>query len=319
MIVTNSKAELGLYFDDDKPDLESLAHYGVKGMQWGVRHDKKYTGSRRRGSQKRDISAASRMTKKKLDWATIGAAIGTAGALGSTAFTFAKLVSVGAPLAQAALLTFSAQPMAVIGAAAGTAFLVKRTARLLSYKSKVKKFDAERETEETDKKTGFKKKNKTLSEDEDMKRVNPTFGNLTAESKNNCMLCSTAFDMRRRGYDVRAKGANTGYMASDLKQLYNGIKLSSPQKSLNKSFKEIRDQGEGARGNFMLDWVGSPGGHSMAYSVSNGKVTIYDCQSGEKFNEGVALLKFSSKATNFVYARTDNLSFNTANMKKVLD
>lgn len=38
MIVTNSKAELGLYFDDEKPELdEYLEHYGVIGMKWGVR------------------------------------------------------------------------------------------------------------------------------------------------------------------------------------------------------------------------------------------------------------------------------------------
>lgn len=307
------------YFCDDKPSLDTLAHYGVKGMRWGVRHDKKYTGSRRKGSSKRDISAASRMTKKKLDWATVGAAGGALASMVGVASAFAKAASVGLPLAKTAILAVGMNPMAAVGAVTGTAFLVTRAVGVLSYKSKVKKFDAERENEETDKKTGFKKKSRTMSEEEDMKRVNPTFGNLTAESKNNCMLCSTAFDMRRRGYDVRAKGTNTGYTASDLSQLYKGIKVSKPSISIVKSFGEMKQQGEGAHGNFMLDWTGSPGGHSMAYGVSNGKVTIYDCQSGKKYSEKQAALTFGLKATNYQYARTDNLEINVENMKKVLD
>ena len=43
MIVASSKVAVGLYFDDEKPDLEFLAHYGIKGMKWGIRRKRNRT------------------------------------------------------------------------------------------------------------------------------------------------------------------------------------------------------------------------------------------------------------------------------------
>lgn len=184
--------------------------------------------------------------------------------------------------------------------------------------------------------SSFNRKNKeyesTIKEiEDDAKQVNGgMMAALFANNRDqNCAYCTTAYELRRRGYDVKAaeavygvdllghpdlmfKGAkshllvdNTDYK-KDKDGLYILDKYGNKQMSFSsKLFKtggitkqqfnqieaELVKQGEGARGNIFGFFVGSAyAGHSMAYEIVNGKLCIIDAQVGT-VNDGSSILK----------------------------
>ena len=206
---------------------------------------------------------------------------------------------------------------------------------------------AENENEErikklkVDKKTGLHLKDGEMSRDEDMKKVNPGFYNFDSNTKNNCMLCTTAYDLRRRGYDVAANKVSLGYEAKDIKRWYpkakiqeignaydiinnedtSKLKKAGQRLSLiygikspirDRTIETIKKQGEGARGNLMIQFTDNWGGHSVAYEVEDGQVVIRDCQVGRKARKPDAYLDQCFKAT---VVRLDNVAFNPNTIK----
>lgn len=120
----------------------------------------------------------------------------------------------------------------------------------------------------------------------------------------NCMNCTTAYELRRRGYDVEAgawRASNTQY--ASLENWYEGVKVKEVKKT-NNLIKAIQsDNPPGSRGNLMVQW-NNGGGHSMAYEVdSKGKVHILDPQTNSVVDED----KLPDLISSAHYARTDNL------------
>lgn len=120
----------------------------------------------------------------------------------------------------------------------------------------------------------------------------------------NCMNCTTAYELRRRGYDVEAgawRASNTQY--ASLENWYEGVKVKEVKKA-NNLIKAIQsDNPPGSRGNLMVQWSNG-GGHSMAYEVdSKGKVHILDPQTNSVVDED----KLPDLISSAHYARTDNL------------
>lgn len=178
---------------------------------------------------------------------------------------------------------------------------------------------------------GSKKLNYSLKKEEyedrmkqiqdDAKKVN---GGLSAalfaqNRDNNCAYCSTAYELRRRGYDVKAaesiagvdlighpdlmfKGAKANLLVdnTDYKKDKNGNyildkdgekqltfsaqlfnKGGITKQQFNNIENELVKQGEGARGNIFGMFAGSAyAGHSLAYEIVNGKLCIIDAQVG---------------------------------------
>ena len=60
-------------------------------------------------------------------------------------------------------------------------------------------------TGEIDEKTGFHKKTKEMSVEEDAKAVNPGHNREIEKTNSNCVYCSMTYEMRRRGFDVTAE------------------------------------------------------------------------------------------------------------------
>ena len=188
--------------------------------------------------------------------------------------------------------------------------------------------------EKIDPATGLYKKDKPTSREEDIKAVNPDFKLGGYGATNNCFLCTTAYDMRRRGYDVEAKKMNgDGVESRALKSLYknpviNKISDKDPvtgkrssnvnvnrQNMINNAKKEITAQGD-SRGNIMVMWS-TAGGHSMAYEVKHGALEILDTQCGRVY-KGSEVDRLLSRTKDIQYARLDNLEIKEKAMKRMV-
>lgn len=122
----------------------------------------------------------------------------------------------------------------------------------------------------------------------------------------NCNECTTAYELRRRGYDVEVapmKYKNTT-LDKDLRVWKNAKIVKIKDSSLNKFDSVIEKNSVPlARGNLMVQWK-TGGGHSMAYEIdSNGKMQIYDTQTGTIRSADY----IKKNATSVYFCRTDNL------------
>jgi len=218
---------------------------------------------------------------------------------------------------------------------------IYRGGKALASHVKSKKYDKERESNPVDKKTGFHLKTQNLSEKEDLKRVNPDFNDFNSNSKSNCVLCTMTCEMRRRGYDVTANKAGMGYFDREIKKMFKNYKVehidtmksreswadkdydpgANPYSGGGKIYaqrvieKIEKSQPEGSRGNLSVNWGGKygGGGHSMFYEIKNGKMVVYDGQSGKIYSNPEKILK---NCTSVDIGRLDNLKFDNKGIKE---
>ena len=185
--------------------------------------------------------------------------------------------------------------------------------------------------------TGFRKISKEMTDLDNLQAINPgrtaglfrKKGLKTIEiingSSTNCMLCTTAYDLRKRGFDVRAgKDLNyNGFMPDELfpkiyknykgtndvnlfngnqDKIYkainditrkNGLTLESHTKAvntlMNDKYKdvlsEINKNPPGSRGNIIVWWSGG-GGHSMIWERdASGAVKFMDGQTNQVYDD----------------------------------
>lgn len=191
---------------------------------------------------------------------------------------------------------------------------------------KNKQYQKQREKEPIDPKTGFHVKQENLSPPEDVKRVNPQHYDLDDGTKNNCMLCSVTYDLRRRGYDVQANRADTGYNINDISRWYKNTEVVPIFNSADGSVANIdpdlivknfetavKNQGEGASGIITVEWSKSGSGHAMHYEYRNGRVYISDPQTGEIYSNSKDVLQYTSGAS---IVRLDNKEVNWKAVKE---
>lgn len=286
----------------------SLTHYGVKGMKWGVRRSPAQLGHRtsskksrsgpRYGASKKDTKSTSKNNRdhSKSDKSEL--------------ISFVENV---------ALDVVYLNP---VGAVIDTGRLIQAGESAI----KSKFYEKERKQCQRDKKTGFLLKNQERTQKEDAARVNPSVHNFDANTKNNCMLCTATYDLRRRGYEVQAKKASYGYLTKDVKAWYPKAKIRkisgenakgkpSTKEMIPKLKNALLKQGEGARGNLMVTWKNMAGGHSVAYEVTDGNLRIIDAQVNKIYSNPDSFLKRCSPTVE--YARLDNVGFSNKNIKEV--
>lgn len=288
--------------------VDELYHHGVKGQKWGVRRYQNKDGTLTAAGKARQSS--------KIRY-------GSSNQKTTTDRDHSK--SDKSPLAwfatSAALHIMQMNP---VGLALDAAQLVQVGAGYV----KDKKYTKEREGSSVDSKTGFNLKKREMTVQEDSARVNPLVHNFDNNTKNNCMLCTSTYDLRRRGYDVKAKKASTGYFTEELLAWYPKAKINkvtglnekgkpSTKEMTSKLKSELIKQGDGARGNLMIKWAGTRGGHSVAYEVTNGNLRIIDAQINKIYDNPDSFLR---RCTNEVeYARLDNISFDLKTIKEVAE
>ena len=312
-------------------DSDCLFHHGITGQKWGITNGPPYPLSP-------SISTGSSLKKS-----ASGTRPGTSVTPGSDRSNRTKNVVLAALL--------PASVAGFVGIAATTGFLVmplaasafkggKAIANLVSgdkkekdAKKKADQYEKERQSNPVDKKTGFHLKTTKLDEYEDMKRVNPEFANWDTNTKNNCVMCSLTYDMRRRGYDVTAetslKGVNSMAVTEEVyKNSKNKIKTFHEIKSINdlvvsksysdtlksEAYNELKKQPDGSRGLFSVGWNNSSSGHCMNYEVKNGEVYIIDSQANKKYPYD----KFVDDVNTIDICRIDNLKVDYSKMKEYM-
>ena len=175
-------------------------------------------------------------------------------------------------------------------------------------------------TREYDSKLRFFKKAREYTPDEDLKAINEGMFRVTQGGSNNCGLCTTAYELRRRGYDVRANFAEQGRSVKTLSEFFKNADIQDDAALANRTKSEwmaaierrLLRQGDGARGNFGGQYA-MGGGHSIIYEVSKGKVIFRDGQTGETYRSvREAIGNFVPGKSN--YFRMDNLEINSDNI-----
>lgn len=272
------------YYADEFMTLkERLKHHGIKNMKWGDRNGPPYPLSRSA------MSSAERKANPVSDR------------------IYEKPETVDSMIVPIDLLP---------------AIAIATGIDMVKSKIQDKKFKKERDKAPVDKKTGLKMKTQELSLKEDIKRVNPGFPYAQGTTRN-CVLCSTALELRRRGFDVAAAKTDEGFKRDQWAKIFPGAKIkdisskdsfgiTSYEKMIKKAKEEICKQPNGARGTILVTWKGTLSGHSVGYEVENGKLKIIDAQDGRIYKNPDKLLK---EASSISYIRLDNLKIDSKFIK----
>ena len=126
---------------------------------------------------------------------------------------------------------------------------------------------------------------------ESMKNTNKTMS-INKFYKNNCPNATLAYEVRRRGYDVKAKPDAQGLTSVEIRNAYNIKKsdmsitnLNNPIKHKENS-KKIQDYFDsmpnGYRGAITLKWEMGYGGHVFNVEKQNNKIIFVDSQTGRQ-------------------------------------
>lgn len=281
---------------------DSLTHYGIKGMAWGVKNGPPYPLDSKTSSA---VKNGKNPGEKKKAGENQNGSSEVAGAIDP-------------------VLVYNLVELA-------TVFIVAPLAMHFIKKNAHKKYmeESDRMSEEI---IGDISENKKFSADdppkkiegshtieEDMEAVNPKYQEGTVmETAANCVFCSTTYDLRRRGYDVTAKPSATGNITDlCLKELYgnghmDGVGGATWTDVYQKASKKYP---EGSRGIITVSGYMNGMGHAMAWEIQKGKLVIIDAQRNVKSSaKELNNLGFNPRSTQMF--RTDNRQVNLDNVNR---
>ena len=135
----------------------------------------------------------------------------------------------------------------------------------------------------------FDRKTKLMTEREDLAAVNPNYGQ-GAEYSENCQRCVVAYEMRRQGYNVKAKPAvvtPTGKLSRNDPTIKTGLwdkgfkgMVWSPRGATQDRIEQaMATWGDGARAEVYVAWK-TGGAHVFIAEQRNGKTVFLDPQKG---------------------------------------
>ena len=287
---------------------EELAHHGILGQKWGVRRFQNKDGS---------LTAAGRQR--------YGADDGSP-----------KKESVAGSLSEVAMLAMLPATALVVDAARRRFAMNVLNRELASAEknSNLKKYEKERDGETIDPKSGLYQKNKQMTDEEDLERINPNFKTKNEAFRVNCTACTAAMELRQRGFDVHAGtdgqsmllygGTSDEQRARWYKdgneyanRVRNGNTVFGQKDTPEERLKRVEEKAKApnSRGEIIFSWA-SGGGHSMYYKTdSNGKMTCFDGQSNTRYT-GDSLKKLMMNTAEVSTIRLDDMEYNYDALKK---
>ena len=143
----------------------------------------------------------------------------------------------------------------------------------------------------------------------DRAAVNPNFKTGAEEYQNNCVYCTAANEMRRRGYDVEAAPSSVPLETIEWVTMFVGFQVLHPSNSTEEGIVEEIEQdalawGEGARGSVLGVLPGGKKAHAFSLEVAGGSVRFIDSQ-----DDGGAVRHFRNMVpSQIVYGRLDGLN-----------
>lgn len=219
-------------------------------------------------------------------------------------------------------------PYAVLGTAVSSIAQPATAISELHAGHRERKQLADREKNGTiDEKTGLYLKRGESTIADDAKKVNPAFKDAYKNSKYNCALCTIAYEMRRRGYDVLAARSTRGFTNSELQPMFKNWnkpieykgnpkiyidpntyrpRMTTLSKQDAQNFiDDVSKEGVGARGYMSVQWPGG-GGHAIAYEVTPKGPAIIDAQTSKVYDTPSKITDFITSASRYGHARLDD-------------
>lgn len=354
-----------------------LAHFGVKGMKWGVRKKQPKTVSRdvqdRRDARAVKFTVKAEMAQTKIS--QLKTANETANFL-SRASNNSKIKKLtkerdialkDADRKREGKLSSKQRKVAIgAGVVAGiivTAAAVKAVDSGDFHRAKIKGKEFVTGQKHSWKRNEFFSRKDLDIEDIQngvVKGINPDFGALG--TKMNCRRSTFAYEMRRRGYDVSAtkssfgtgqapggifnatnvrgerrvsrnmfgaigrmvretvQGENTrdGSFTNFLEKAegmgqnkISGIVGLNTSRNAERIFDSLKDMPNGARGELGVMWKDMPAGHSIAWEVVKGKVTLIDAQMNKVIDSPERFAETYMNIQKAGFTRLDNIELNS--------
>jgi hypothetical protein len=143
----------------------------------------------------------------------------------------------------------------------------------------------------------------------------------------NCQRCIWAYELQRRGYDVEALPNNDGLgsfnrwhsiVDGNLQKEFLGNPFGRGTNKLNEkeATSIMAGWGEGSRGVIQMARKGGSG-HVFNVEYKNGKITVFEAQTGERFDSLAKYLSSQKAMPGYVQLfRTDNLKFKASEYPK---
>ena len=336
---------------------EALAHYGVKGMKWGVRKDDRPARSDRRAAgydkkvarTQKEIDRIQALPKSK--WSYVQK---NRDSYVRDLEQYKSIQQKNADDIRAGSKLTDSQRKILIGAGVAAGVL----AAYGTYKYIDSGQLNARKGEEWKKREDLKGE-KSIDDimHDVVTPINRGYGGLG--TKMNCRRCTFAYEMRRRGNDVQAtksssatgqhvggllnatEGTNygvsrlsllTGYM----KEMDSGGPLTdalegktslgknpisfgypTPSAKASQIFSALSSHSNGARGEISVAWI-MGGAHSMAWEIVGGKPVIIDAQTGKKWTDSRSFETVAQNMKEAGFTRLDNIPLNEQFLRRWL-